>query len=105
MLLNEIWVRIAAVGTFILALFLGVAVSARDRSADRGFQLDNIDWHDDAVALAGRDDVDIIVEMIGGSEGEQHSMSEFLKLAGIAVFSNFNVTVSMRNRKPKPKEG
>jgi homoserine dehydrogenase len=46
-----------------------VAVSARDRSADRGFQLDNIDWHDDAVALAGRDDVDIIVEMIGGSEG------------------------------------
>ncbi len=46
-----------------------VAVSARDRSADRGINLDGIDWHDDAIKLAERDDVDIIIEMIGGSEG------------------------------------
>ena len=46
-----------------------VAVSARDRSADRAFSLGNIDWHDDAAQLATRDDVDIIVEMLGGSEG------------------------------------
>ena len=46
-----------------------VAVSARDRSADRAFSLDGIDWYDDAAQLATRDDVDIIVEMIGGSEG------------------------------------
>ena len=46
-----------------------VAVSARDRSADRAFSLDGIDWYDDAAQLATRDDVDIIVEMIGGSDG------------------------------------
>ena len=46
-----------------------VAVSARDRSVDRAFSLDGIDWYDDAAQLATRDDIDIIVEMIGGSEG------------------------------------
>ena len=46
-----------------------VAVSARDRSVDRGVSLDGIDWYDEAPKLAERDDIDIIVEMIGGSEG------------------------------------
>ena len=46
-----------------------VAVSARERSVDRGFNLDGIEWYDDACELALRDDIDIIVEMIGGSEG------------------------------------
>ena len=46
-----------------------VAVSARDRSVDRGVNLDGIDWYDEAPKLAERDDIDVIVEMIGGSEG------------------------------------
>ena len=46
-----------------------VAVSARDRSVDRGVNLDGIDWYDEAPKLAQRDDIDLIVEMIGGSEG------------------------------------
>ena len=46
-----------------------VAVSARNRSMDRGINFNNIDWHDDATKLAECDDVDVIVEMIGGSEG------------------------------------
>ena len=46
-----------------------VAVSARSATADRGFSIDQIDWHDNAIELAGRDDVDVIIEMIGGSEG------------------------------------
>ena len=46
-----------------------VAVSARSAAADRGFSMDQIDWHDNAIELAGRDDVDVIIEMIGGSEG------------------------------------
>ena len=46
-----------------------VAVSARDRSVDRGVSLNDIDWYDEAPKLAERDDIDIIVEMIGGSEG------------------------------------
>jgi len=46
-----------------------VAVSARSAGADRGFSMDQIDWHDNAIDLASRDDVDVIIEMIGGSEG------------------------------------
>jgi len=46
-----------------------VAVSARSAGSDRGFSMDQIDWHDNAIDLAGRDDVDVIIEMIGGSEG------------------------------------
>ena len=46
-----------------------VAVSARDRSVDRGVSLNDIDWYDEAPKLAERDDIDLIVEMIGGSEG------------------------------------
>ena len=46
-----------------------VAVSARSRDTDRGFDISNIDWYEDAAALATRDDVDVIVEMIGGHDG------------------------------------
>ena len=46
-----------------------VAVSARSARADRGFSMAKIDWHDNAIDLASRDDVDVIIEMIGGAEG------------------------------------
>ena len=34
----------------------------------RGFPMDGIDWVDSALDLAARRDVDVVVEMIGGSE-------------------------------------
>lgn len=45
------------------------AVSARDKSKDRGADLSQYSWVDNAADLATRDDIDCIVEMIGGSEG------------------------------------
>ncbi len=45
------------------------AVSARDVAKDRGVDLSSYDWVDDANDLASRTDVDVVVEMIGGSEG------------------------------------
>ncbi|WP_187428620.1 Homoserine dehydrogenase [Roseobacter fucihabitans] len=45
------------------------AVSARDKSKDRGLPLDRYAWEDDPVVLAKRDDVDVFVELIGGHEG------------------------------------
>jgi len=45
------------------------AVSARDRTKDRGVDLSRYDWEDDTAALAARDDVDVVVEMVGGSDG------------------------------------
>jgi len=46
-----------------------VAVSARDRHRDRGVDLARFDWVDDATTLAARDDVDVVVELIGGADG------------------------------------
>ncbi len=46
-----------------------VAVSARDRTRDRGIDLARFDWVDDATELASRDNIDVVVELIGGADG------------------------------------
>jgi homoserine dehydrogenase len=50
------------------------AVSARRRETDRGFDLAGVRWHDDARALAADAEVDVVVELIGGSEGVAHDL-------------------------------
>lgn len=45
------------------------AVSARDRTRDRGIDLSGFAWEDNAFDLAARDDVDTVVELIGGADG------------------------------------
>ncbi len=46
-----------------------VAISARDRTKDRGVDLSRFEWVDDTAALASREDADVVVELIGGSDG------------------------------------
>jgi homoserine dehydrogenase len=46
-----------------------VAVSARDKNKDRGISLEGIEWFENAVALAESPDVDVVAELIGGSDG------------------------------------
>ncbi|MBC7311945.1 MAG: homoserine dehydrogenase [Rhizobium sp.] len=45
------------------------AVSARDRSKDRGIDLSGITWFDDPVEMAEKGDIDVFVELVGGAEG------------------------------------
>jgi len=45
------------------------AVSAKDRKKDRGVDLSNLHWYDDAATMAAEADVDVVVEVIGGSSG------------------------------------
>lgn len=45
------------------------AISARDRNRDRGIDLSAYPWVDQPEALAEHDDIDCVVEMIGGSDG------------------------------------
>jgi homoserine dehydrogenase len=45
------------------------AVSARDRTRDRGIDLSGVRWHDDPVALAHDREVDVVVELMGGTSG------------------------------------
>ncbi|MCV2894458.1 homoserine dehydrogenase [Lentibacter sp. XHP0401] len=53
-----------------------VAVSARSRDKDRGVNLSDYAWEDDPVALAKREDVDVFVELMGGSEGPAKAATE-----------------------------
>ncbi len=62
-----------------------VAVSARDRGKNRGIDLGGLAWEDDPVALARRDDVDLVCELIGGSEGPARELVETALAAGKPV--------------------
>jgi homoserine dehydrogenase len=52
------------------------AVSARDRNKDRGVPTTGLRWYEDPVALAADPAVDVIVELIGGSEGPARALVE-----------------------------
>ena len=49
--------------------FVVTAVSARDPSRARGLDLTGVRWHADARALAEDLEVDLVCELVGGSEG------------------------------------
>ncbi len=61
------------------------AVSARDRKRERGVSLSGIAWHDDPVALARDNNVDVVVELIGGSDGVARKVVETAIAAGKQV--------------------
>ncbi|MEE8284513.1 MAG: homoserine dehydrogenase [Alphaproteobacteria bacterium] len=58
------------------------AVSARDRGRDRGFELKDIEWVDDPLALARAPGIDAVVELIGGSDGIARELVEGTLAAG-----------------------
>lgn len=61
------------------------AVSARDRKRDRGVDLGGLAWFDDPVALAKSDEIDCLVELMGGSDGPAKAAVEAALRAGKPV--------------------
>lgn len=59
-----------------------VAVSARDRSKNRGVDLSQATWFDDPVTLAREAPIDVFVELIGGDEGPARAAVEAALGAG-----------------------
>ncbi|MEO1488331.1 MAG: homoserine dehydrogenase [Pseudomonadota bacterium] len=58
------------------------AVSARDRTKDRGVDLARFQWEDDMTALAAREDIDVVLELVGGSDGPALALSRAALKAG-----------------------
>jgi homoserine dehydrogenase len=58
------------------------AVSARERGRDRGVSLEGLRWVDDPVGLAADGQVDVVVELIGGSEGPARALAAAAIAAG-----------------------
>ncbi|MFI5024258.1 MAG: homoserine dehydrogenase [Alphaproteobacteria bacterium] len=52
------------------------AVSARERGRDRGSPLAGMAWYDDAVEMAREADAEVVVELIGGSDGVARAVIE-----------------------------
>ncbi|NCQ24927.1 MAG: homoserine dehydrogenase [Rhodobacteraceae bacterium CG17_big_fil_post_rev_8_21_14_2_50_63_15] len=80
-------VRIVRQKADLLAIRAGrpvtiAAVSARNRDRDRGVNLSDYVWEDDPVALARRADVDVFVELMGGSDGPAKAATEAAIAAG-----------------------
>jgi homoserine dehydrogenase len=59
-----------------------VAISARNRSQDRGVDLGRFAWVDDATTLASH--ADVVVELIGGSDGPALTLAQNSIAAGKA---------------------
>lgn len=65
------------------------AVAARSRSKERGIDMAELEWFDDAVALAKSDHIDLFVELIGGEDGPAFaSVKAALELGHPVVTAN-----------------
>ncbi|WP_333587825.1 homoserine dehydrogenase [Phenylobacterium sp.] len=60
-------------------------VTARSRTRPRPYDISNLPWFDDPVALASAPDVDLFVELIGGSDGPAKAAVEAALKAGKPV--------------------
>lgn len=58
------------------------AVSARNRNAERGVDISAYQWFDDAVEMARGADADVVVELVGGSDGAARAVCEAAFAAG-----------------------
>ncbi len=58
------------------------AVSARSRGRNRSADISAYAWEDDPVALARREDVDVVVELMGGEDGPALALTRAAIAAG-----------------------
>ncbi len=61
------------------------AVSARERVRERGLDLAGLTWHDDPVAMARSEEIDVFVELIGGAGGIALAATQAALAAGKPV--------------------
>jgi len=59
-----------------------IEVSARDKSRDRGFDVQKYLWRDDPIELATSQNIDVVVELVGGEDGVALEVAEAALKAG-----------------------
>ena len=75
-----------------------VAVSARSRR-DRGRDLSAYEWEDDPVALARRPDIDVYIEVMGGSNGPAKASIEAALATGKDVVTANKALLALHGQK------
>ncbi len=61
------------------------AVSARDRQKDRGIDISAVRWFENAEVMAADPELDLVIELIGGSDGVAKAVVEAALAAGKPV--------------------
>ncbi len=61
------------------------AVSARDRTRDRGIDTTGFEWFDNPVSMAENADIDVFVELMGGEDGPAHASAVAALSRGLHV--------------------
>ncbi len=61
------------------------AISAHDKTKDRGVDISKMRWVDNALDMASDPTIDVVVELIGGAEGMARELVEKSLLAGKSV--------------------
>lgn len=64
-----------------------VAVSARNKTRNRGVDISKFRWVDDPVELALAEDIDVVIELVGGSDGPAKRTVEAALRSGKSVVS------------------
>lgn len=62
-------------------------VSARDKKKERGVALEGVTWFDNPVEMAAAPEVDVFIELMGGSDGVAKASVEAALMAGKAVIT------------------
>jgi len=75
-----------------------IAISARDRSRSRGVDLTSYTWCDNLVDLAAIEDVDIIVELVGGSDGPALTLARAALAAGKSFVTANKALIAVHGR-------
>ena len=93
-------VRIIQRNADLLALRAGrpieiTAVCARSRTRNRGVDISGYAWEDDPVTLVRRDDVDLVVELMGGENGPAKALTEAAIGAGKDVVTANKALLAM----------
>ncbi|MCC5993057.1 MAG: homoserine dehydrogenase [Rhodobacteraceae bacterium] len=93
-------VRIIQRNADLLALRAGrpieiTAVCARSRTRNRGVDISGYAWEDDPVTLVRRDDVDLVVELMGGENGPAKALTEAAIAAGKDVVTANKALLAM----------
>ncbi|MCW0233365.1 MAG: homoserine dehydrogenase [Ferrovibrio sp.] len=76
-----------------------VAVSARDKRKKRDMPKGSWRWYADALDLVGDPEVDVVVELIGGSEGKARALVEAALKAGKGVVTANKALLAMHGAK------
>ncbi len=74
------------------------AVSARDRSRNRGVDLSGFEWCDNPVALADVASVDMVIELIGGSDGPALALARETLQAGKAFVTANKALIAVHGK-------